>query len=79
MLSDKRRGEHDWGSTLVEDRLGKRIPHDQRFAVPRIPALVELWIQAGVDLPEYPTVKFQIVKSLNPFQIQFNSNHIHKI
>ncbi|TVU28393.1 hypothetical protein EJB05_19910 [Eragrostis curvula] len=67
MLSDKRRGEHDWGSTIVEaiflpveayhleDRLGKRIPHDQRFAVPRIPALVELCIQAGVDLPEYPT------------------------
>uniref|UniRef100_A0A0A9HKX1 APO2 n=1 Tax=Arundo donax TaxID=35708 RepID=A0A0A9HKX1_ARUDO len=67
MLSDKRRGEHDWGSTLVEavflpveayhlqDRLGKRIPHDQRFAVPRIPALVELCIQAGVGLPEYPT------------------------
>ncbi|KAF0932536.1 hypothetical protein E2562_010421 [Oryza meyeriana var. granulata] len=67
MSSDKRRGEHDWGSTLVEaifvpveayhleDRLGKRIPHDQRFAVPRIPALVELCIQAGVNLPEYPT------------------------
>ncbi|GJM86746.1 hypothetical protein PR202_ga02636 [Eleusine coracana subsp. coracana] len=67
MLSDKRRGEHDWGSTLaeaifvpveayhLEDRLGNRIPHDQRFAIPRIPALVELCIQAGVDLPEYPT------------------------
>ncbi|KAK3159012.1 hypothetical protein QOZ80_2AG0144510 [Eleusine coracana subsp. coracana] len=67
MLSDKRRGEHDWGSTLaeaifvpveayhLEDRLGNRIPHDQRFAVPRIPALVELCIQAGVELPEYPT------------------------
>ncbi|CAN6233563.1 unnamed protein product [Urochloa humidicola] len=41
--------------TCREDRLGKRIPHDQRFAVPRIPALVELCIQAGVDLPEYPT------------------------
>ncbi|PWZ29431.1 APO protein 2, chloroplastic [Zea mays] len=67
MSSDQRRGEHDWGSTLVEavflpveayhleDRLGNRIPHDQRFTVPRIPALVELCIQAGVDLPEYPT------------------------
>uniref|UniRef100_A0A453PI97 APO domain-containing protein n=1 Tax=Aegilops tauschii subsp. strangulata TaxID=200361 RepID=A0A453PI97_AEGTS len=32
-----------------------RIPHDQRFEVPRIPALVELCIQAGLDLPEYPT------------------------
>nr|CAB3447848.1 unnamed protein product [Digitaria exilis] len=67
MLSDQRRGGHDWGSTSVEavflpieayhleDRLGKRIPHDLRFAVPRIPALVELCIQAGVDIPEYPT------------------------
>ncbi|CAM0944338.1 unnamed protein product [Alopecurus aequalis] len=67
MSSDKRRGEHYWGSTYVEaiflpveayhleDRLGPRIPHDQRFEVPRIPALVELCIQAGVDIPEYPT------------------------
>jgi hypothetical protein len=67
MLSNQRRGEHEWGSTLaeavflpveayhLEDRLGNRIPHDQRFAVPRIPALVELCIQAGVDHPEYPT------------------------
>lgn len=67
MKSDQRRGEHDWGSTFVEavflpveayhleDRLGPRITHDQRFEVPRIPALVELCIQAGVDLPEYPT------------------------
>ncbi|KAE8805333.1 APO protein 2, chloroplastic [Hordeum vulgare] len=67
MSSDKRKGEHDWGSTFVEavflpveayhleDRLGPRIPHDQRFEVPRIPALVELCIQAGLDLPEYPT------------------------
>ncbi|KAM3243530.1 hypothetical protein ACQJBY_055454 [Aegilops geniculata] len=65
--SDKRKGEHDWGTTFVEavflpveayhleDRLGPRIPHDQRFEVPRIPALVELCIQAGLDLPEYPT------------------------
>ncbi|VAI60554.1 unnamed protein product [Triticum turgidum subsp. durum] len=67
MSSDKRKGEHDWGSTFVEavflpveayhleDRLGPRIPHDQRFEVPRVPALVELCIQAGLDLPEYPT------------------------
>lgn len=37
------------------DRLGKRIPHFQRFSIPRIPALVELCIQAGVDIPEFPT------------------------
>ncbi|KAL0340302.1 UNVERIFIED_CONTAM: APO protein 2, chloroplastic [Sesamum radiatum] len=33
------------------DRLGKRISHEERFSVPRIPAVVELCIQAGVDLP----------------------------
>ncbi|XP_062078434.1 APO protein 2, chloroplastic isoform X2 [Humulus lupulus] len=62
-----RRGLHDWTTATVEDiflpveayhlydRLGKRIPHDQRFAIPRIPALVELCIQAGVDIPDFPT------------------------
>ena len=37
------------------DRLGKRIPHEERFSIPRIPALVKLRVQAGVDLPEFPT------------------------
>lgn len=37
------------------DRLGKHINHERRFEVDRIPAVVELCIQAGVDLPEYPT------------------------
>ncbi|KAL3840660.1 hypothetical protein ACJIZ3_025251 [Penstemon smallii] len=62
-----RNGSHEWGEAVVEDilvpveayhlsdRLGKRIPHEERFSVPRIPAVVELCIQAGVDLPEYPT------------------------
>lgn len=31
------------------------IKHDERFDFDRIPAVVELCIQAGVDLPEYPT------------------------
>lgn len=62
-----RKGHHEWVNALVEDilvqveayhlsdRLGKRIPHNERYSVPRIPALIELCIQAGVDLPEYPT------------------------
>ncbi|KAL7137913.1 hypothetical protein ABFS83_10G127000 [Erythranthe nasuta] len=62
-----RKGAHEWGEAFLEDilapveayhlydRLGKRIPHEERFSVPRIPAVVELCIQAGVDLPEYPT------------------------
>ncbi|KAI8547676.1 hypothetical protein RHMOL_Rhmol07G0214600 [Rhododendron molle] len=62
-----RKGVHDWTNAFVEDilvpleayhlydRLGKRIPHEERFSIPRVPAVVELCIQAGVDLPEYPT------------------------
>ncbi|KAL3634151.1 APO protein 2, chloroplastic [Castilleja foliolosa] len=62
-----RRGAHEWSEAVIEDilvqveahhlydRLGKRMTHEERFSVPRIPAVVELCIQAGVDLPEYPT------------------------
>lgn len=65
--SSFRRGLHEWKTAYVEDilvpveayhlvdRLGKRIAHADRFSIPRIPALVELCIQAGVDIPEYPT------------------------
>ncbi|XP_010680775.2 APO protein 2, chloroplastic isoform X1 [Beta vulgaris subsp. vulgaris] len=64
--ASSRHGLHDWGSAMVEDilvpvdayhlydRLRKRIAHDERFSIPRIPAVVELCIQAGVNLPEYP-------------------------
>lgn len=38
------------------DRVGKsRVVHDERLCVPRLPAIVELCIQAGVDLEKYPT------------------------
>ncbi|QHO58567.1 APO protein 3 [Arachis hypogaea] len=38
------------------DRVGKpRVGHDERFSVPRIPTIVELCMQAGVDLAKYPT------------------------
>lgn len=62
-----RKGDHEWGEAVLEDilvplevyhlydRLGKRITHEERFSIPRIPAVVELCIQAGVELPEYPT------------------------
>ncbi|GAB2299554.1 APO protein 2, chloroplastic [Dionaea muscipula] len=62
-----RKGLHDWSNAVIEDivvpvdayhlydRLGKRIPHVERFSIPRIPAVVELCIQAGVDVPEFPT------------------------
>ncbi|QCE00940.1 APO protein 3, mitochondrial-like [Vigna unguiculata] len=38
------------------DRVGKpRVGHDERSSIPRIPAIVELCIQAGLDLEKYPT------------------------
>ncbi|KAI4305345.1 hypothetical protein L6164_028716 [Bauhinia variegata] len=38
------------------DRVGKpRVGHDERRIVRRIPAIVELCIQAGLDLKKYPT------------------------
>ncbi|KAF9600955.1 hypothetical protein IFM89_014661 [Coptis chinensis] len=50
------------------DRLGKRITHEERFSIPRIPAVNELCIQAGVNLPELPTKRrrkpvIRIIKS----------------
>ncbi|KAJ8752602.1 hypothetical protein K2173_005491 [Erythroxylum novogranatense] len=38
------------------DRVGKpRVVHDERRSIPRIPAILELCIQAGLDLEKYPT------------------------
>ena len=37
------------------DRLGRAVSHNERLQVDRIPAIVELCIQAGVDILEYPT------------------------
>ncbi|KAL5787888.1 hypothetical protein ACOSP7_004837 [Xanthoceras sorbifolium] len=37
------------------DRIGRAVSHNERLEVDRIPAIVELCIQAGVDIPEYPT------------------------
>lgn len=37
------------------DPFGRRIKHETRFDYDRIPAVVELCIQAGVHMPEYPS------------------------
>lgn len=38
------------------DRVGKpRVGHDEKHKVPRIAAVVELCVQAGVDLEKYPS------------------------
>lgn len=59
--------EHSWVRGGIEhvlpsvesfhlyDRLGRAVSHEERLMVDRIPAVVELCIQAGVDVPEYPT------------------------
>ncbi|RWR79969.1 APO protein 1, chloroplastic isoform X2 [Cinnamomum micranthum f. kanehirae] len=65
--SEKRRSFHKWVKGSINDVLipiesyhlydpfGRRIKHDTRFNYDRIPAIVELCIQAGVDIPEYPS------------------------
>eukprot|EP01018_Ginkgo_biloba_P016414 Gb_29513 [translate_table: standard] len=62
-----RNSSHEWIKGYIDDilvpiesfhlfdRLGKRVSHKKRFEVDRIPAIVELCIQAGVDIPQYPT------------------------
>ncbi|KAK8603137.1 hypothetical protein V6N13_085331 [Hibiscus sabdariffa] len=65
--SSKRHGLHAWVKGSINDILipiesyhlydpfGLRIKHETRFDYDRIPAVVELCIQAGVDIPEYPS------------------------
>ncbi|CAK8532486.1 unnamed protein product [Lathyrus sativus] len=65
--SSTRHSSHAWVKGSINDILvpiesyhlfdpfGKRIMHDTRFEYDRIPAVVELCIQAGVDIPEYPS------------------------
>lgn len=37
------------------DRIGRAVSHNERLQVERIPAIIELCVQAGVDILEYPT------------------------
>lgn len=65
--SNRRQGLHSWVKGSINDVLipiesyhlfdpfGRRIKHETRFDFDRIPAIVELCIQAGVDLPGYPS------------------------
>ena len=67
--STQRLGEHLWIPGYLDDvlvpleafhlvdRLQPPIRHEDRFKHDRIPALVELCIQAGLDLPEFPTLR----------------------
>ncbi|PKU60617.1 APO protein 1, chloroplastic [Dendrobium catenatum] len=63
----KRRSRHVWVRGTINDVLipteayhlfdpfGHRIKHETRFNYERIPAVVELCIQAGVELSQYPS------------------------
>ncbi|KAK6146489.1 hypothetical protein DH2020_020358 [Rehmannia glutinosa] len=65
--SGSRKSFHSWIKGSINDVLlpiesyhlydpfGRRIKHETRFSYDRIPAVVELCIQAGVELPEYPS------------------------
>lgn len=68
--NNRRHSLHDWTKATIndvlvqvdtfhlEDRLAPPIAHDQRFDLDRISAVEELCIQAGVDVPEYPTRRY---------------------
>ncbi|PIA49430.1 hypothetical protein AQUCO_01300326v1 [Aquilegia coerulea] len=61
------RREHTWEKGNVEhvlplvesfhlyDRVGRAVSHEECLQVDRIPAIIELCVQAGLDIPEYPT------------------------
>ncbi|CAN1237762.1 APO protein 1, chloroplastic [Linum grandiflorum] len=63
----RRHGLHSWVKGSINDIIipiesyhlydpfGRRIKHETRFDYDRIPAVVELCIQAGVEIPEYPS------------------------
>ncbi|KAK9678479.1 hypothetical protein RND81_11G214400 [Saponaria officinalis] len=65
--SNKRQSFHSWIKGSINDVLipiesyhlfdpfGRRVKHETRFDYDRIPAVVELCIQAGVELPGYPS------------------------
>ncbi|KAJ0966740.1 hypothetical protein J5N97_023657 [Dioscorea zingiberensis] len=84
--------EHSWGKggvqhvlPLVEsfhlyDRLGRAVSHEERLLVDRIPAIVELCVQAGVDVPEYPTKRrsipiYNIAGKMIDFEKKFPRNY----
>ncbi|XP_073125160.1 APO protein 3, mitochondrial-like [Henckelia pumila] len=61
------------------DRLGRAVSHNERLQVDRIPAIVELCIQAGVDIPKYPTRRrefpvYYVAGRLIDFEKKFPKN-----
>jgi hypothetical protein len=65
--SQRRNSHHSWVRGSINDVLipiesyhlfdpfGRRVKHETRFNYDRIPAVVKLCIQAGIDLQQYPS------------------------
>ncbi|XP_072995136.1 APO protein 3, mitochondrial-like [Typha latifolia] len=86
--------EHNWVKGGVEDvlpnaesfhlydRLGRAVSHEERLQVDRIPAIVELCIQAGVDVAEYPTKRrvipvYNIAGKMIDFERKYPRDYSH--
>ncbi|PIA65604.1 hypothetical protein AQUCO_00100835v1 [Aquilegia coerulea] len=82
------RREHDWEKGKVEhvlplvesfhlyDRMGRPVSHEECLQVDRIPAIVELCVEAGLDIPEYPTRRrtfpvYTVVGKMMDFEQRF--------
>ncbi|MCO5612077.1 hypothetical protein L7F22_066339 [Adiantum nelumboides] len=58
----------------LSDRLGKAIMQEERLNIPKVPAVVELCIQAGVDVAGYPTKRrTQPITMINKKIIEFDA------
>ncbi|KAH7332290.1 hypothetical protein KP509_20G080200 [Ceratopteris richardii] len=86
-----RHGRHDWTNGSIQDvvppintfhlfdRLAKPIMHENRWNIPRVPAIVELCIQAGVDIPLYPTKRrTEPVVVIDNEIVDFDAKEKHK-
>ncbi|KAK6120206.1 hypothetical protein DH2020_046112 [Rehmannia glutinosa] len=91
----QRNKEHTWERGVVDhvfpvvesfhlyDRLGRAVSHNERLQVDRIPAIVELCIQAGVEIPEYPTRRrdvpvYRVAGRIIDFEKKFPKNDLSK-
>ncbi|KAF9588234.1 hypothetical protein IFM89_008634 [Coptis chinensis] len=79
--TEHHKGLREWTKATVDDlilpveayhlydRLGNLITHEERFSIPRIPAINELCIQAGVNLPKLPTKRRKPVIRISKSEI----------
>ncbi|KAJ4954084.1 hypothetical protein NE237_030916 [Protea cynaroides] len=63
------------------DRVGRAVSHEERCLVDRIPAVVELCVQAGMDILEYPTRRrafpvYNVAGRMIDFERRFPKNDL---